>query len=140
MLQKPPRLPPPRFQLGTGAKEPAYLQIIRQVKHAVTAGLLKPGERMPTTRALAAELGVNLNTVARAYRALGREGLLAAGPRRGTFVKAALPPLLAQERRRHLKPLVDGLVTEARLLGGSAAELRGLLQEALQRHRPLERP
>ena len=94
---------------------------------------------MPTTRALAAELGVNLNTVARAYRALGREGLLEAGPGRGTFVKAALPPLPAPERRRRLKPLMESLVTEARLLGVSAAELRGLLQEALQRHGPLGR-
>lgn len=125
--------------MSTGSKEPAYLQLIRQVKHAVTAGVLKTGDQMPTARALAKELGRNLNTVARAYRELGREGLLEAGPGRGTFVKAALPLLLAQERRRRLKPFVESLVSEARLLGLSAAELRGLLQEALRRHGPVGR-
>jgi GntR family transcriptional regulator len=127
------------FYLGIGSHEPRYLQIIRQVTHAVTAGVLKTGDRMPTTRALAVELGVNLNTVARAYRELAREGLLEAGPGRGTFVRAALPLLLAPERRRRLKPLVESLVAEARLLGVPAAALRGLLQEALRRHGPLER-
>jgi GntR family transcriptional regulator len=127
------------FHVSAGSKEPVYLQLMRQVKHAVTAGVLKAGDQMPTARALAEELGMNLNTVARAYRELGREGLLEAGPGRGTFVKAALPLLLAQERRRRLKPLMESLVSEARLLGLSGAELRGLLQEALRRHGPIGR-
>lgn len=98
---------------------------------------------MPTVRGLARELKINPNTVARAYRELAREGLLEAGAGRGTFVKAstlaqALPTRLgAAERRGRLRPFVERLVSEGRLLGLSDAELRGLLQRAL---RDLPRP
>ena len=98
---------------------------------------------MPTIRGLARELRINPNTVARAYRELELEGLLEAGAGRGTFVKAstfvkALPTRLrAAERRGRLKPFVERLVSEGRLVGLSDAELRGLLQRALrQRPRP----
>lgn len=89
---------------------------------------------MPTVRALARELGINPNTVARAYRELEREGLLEAGAGRGTFVKALPTRLGAAERRGRLKPFVERLVSEGRLLGLSDAELRGLLQRALREH------
>jgi GntR family transcriptional regulator len=116
------------------------------VKQALTARALNAGDRMPTVRGLARELRINPNTVARAYRELERDGLLEAGAGRGTFVKAstfvkgstftkALPTRLgAAERRGRMKPFVERLVSEARLLGMSDAELRGLVQRALREH------
>jgi DNA-binding transcriptional regulator YhcF (GntR family) len=56
------------FRSGT----PIYTQIVEQVKQQVLSGELKPGDQLPTVRALALELRVNFNTVARAYRLLTR--------------------------------------------------------------------
>jgi GntR family transcriptional regulator len=96
---------------------------------------VKPGDRLPTVRALARQLSLNPNTVARAYRELERERLLEAGPGRGTFVKAPAPLLAIEQRRSRLYPFVQQLVSEGRLLGVSDTEIRLLVQRALREHR-----
>ena len=53
---------------------PIYIQLSEQVKHAIASGELKPGDQLPTVRQLAADLRVNFNTIARAYRALEQTG------------------------------------------------------------------
>jgi len=65
---------------------PIYIQIRDQVLRAVGAGLLEPGEQMPTMRQVAVALRVDLNTVRRAYDALARTGVITVLPARGTFV------------------------------------------------------
>ena len=119
------------FHVRPESGEPIYQQLIRQITHAITSGALKPGDRLPTIRQLAAEQVVNPNTVARAYRELERDGLVEAGPRRGTFVNFDPPKLMAKERRSRIKPHLDSLVAEARVLGFSADEIRTLLDQAL---------
>ena len=119
------------FHVRPESGEPIYQQLIRQITHAITSGALKPGDRLPTIRHLAAEQVVNPNTVARAYRELEREGLVESGPRRGTFVTFDPPKLMAKERRTRLKPHLDGLVAEARVLGFSNEELRAMLDHIL---------
>ena len=119
------------FHVRPESGEPIYQQLIRQITHAITSGALKPGDRLPTIRQLAAEQVVNPNTVARAYRELEREGLVESGPRRGTFVTFDPPKLMAKERRSRIKPHLDSLVAEARVLGFSAEELRTLLDQTL---------
>jgi GntR family transcriptional regulator len=120
------------FHVRPESGEPIYQQLIRQITHAITSGALKPGDRLPTIRQLAAEQVVNPNTVARAYRELEREGLVESGPRRGTFVTFNPPKLMAKERRSRIKPHLDGLVAEARLLGFSSEELRTMLDQVLE--------
>jgi GntR family transcriptional regulator len=65
------------FHVRAESGEPIYHQLIRQIKHAVTSGLMNPGDQMPTVRDLAARLVINPNTMARAYRELVREGVRA---------------------------------------------------------------
>jgi GntR family transcriptional regulator len=65
---------------------PLYEQIIQQLHTLISDGELSPGEQLPTTRQLAVQLGINFNTVARAYRYLDQEGLISTQPGRGTFV------------------------------------------------------
>lgn len=120
------------FHVRPESGEPIYQQLIRQITHAITTGALKPGDRLPTIRQLAAEQVVNPNTVARAYRELERDGLVESGPRRGTFVTFDPPKLMARERRARIRPHLDGLVAEARVLGFSDEELRTLLDQALE--------
>lgn len=65
---------------------PIYTQIVEHIRRAVAAGVYRPGEAIPSLRALAIELVVNPNTVQRAYEALEREGLIQARKGLGMFV------------------------------------------------------
>ena len=66
--------------------QPIYLQIVEQVRKLVAEGALKQGDQLPTVRQLAAELRVNFNTVARAYRLLDEAGLISTQQGRGTYI------------------------------------------------------
>ncbi len=65
---------------------PIYLQIADAVRAAVAAGVYRPGESLPSLRAMAIQVQVNPNTVQRAYNALEREGLIYSQRGRGLFV------------------------------------------------------
>ena len=65
---------------------PIYLQIMDQIRQKVAAGELRQGDQLPTVRQLATDLGVNWNTVARAYRLLDKAGLISTQQGRGTYI------------------------------------------------------
>ena len=95
---------------------PIYLQIVNQVKYLVAAGRLAPGEELPPIRALAEQLVVNPNTVARAYRELEAAGVVEKRRTAGTYVSAGGSPLARRERLRIVTERVDALLAEARQL------------------------
>jgi len=111
---------------------PLYLQIQAQVKNAVAAGALKPGAALPSVRKLASELGINPNTVARAYLDLERDGVITAVPGGGTFVADGNPGLLKEERVRRLRPLARQVAVEGTQLRFSPEEIVELVEEALK--------
>lgn len=71
------------FQISIGSDSPIYRQLSEQVRLAVATGKLAMGDPLPSVRALAEELVINPNTVARAYAELARDGLIEARPGRG---------------------------------------------------------
>ena len=71
---------------------PPFEQLRRQVVDGVASGALAPGTRMPTVRALAAELDLAVNTVAKAYRALEADHVIETRGRAGTFIAATGDP------------------------------------------------
>jgi DNA-binding transcriptional regulator YhcF (GntR family) len=75
----------------SGARKPVYRQIAEQVSHAIVSGRLREGDKLPTIRALAEELGVNRDTVALAYDGLARDGVVETTVGRGTFVRHTPP-------------------------------------------------
>lgn len=79
--------------------EPVYEQIARQIREFVVAGELLPGTRLPTVRILASDLGVNLNTVARAYWLLEEEGFIRIRDRSGAEVQAPVRRPVAERER-----------------------------------------
>ena len=78
------------FSLDTKSGVPIYRQIQDQVRYGIASGRLRPGEQLPTVRALAVDLAVNPNTVIKAYTELERQGILTTEQGSGTFV-APLP-------------------------------------------------
>ena len=75
--------------LDPSAPEPPFEQLRAQVAGRVASGELGAGTKLPTVRALAAELQLAVNTVARAYRELEADGVVVTQGRRGTFVAAS---------------------------------------------------
>ena len=81
-----------RLSIDPAASAPPFEQLRRQVIDAVSDGSLAPGARMPTVRALAAELDLGVNTVAKAYRALEDDHVIEGRGRARTFVSATGDP------------------------------------------------
>src|SRR2546423_1801302 len=108
-----------------------YLQLAQQVRHALRLGLLKPGDQLPTAREVVGKLAVNPNTGLRAYRELEREGLVAARPGQGTFVRRGLPggdPAAQAKLRREL----DRWLRSARAAGLDQEGIEALYQTAVR--------
>ena len=108
--------------------EPPFEQLRRQVASRAARGDLPPGTRLPTVRALAAELGVAPGTVARAYKELEADGVVVTEGRRGTSI-ASTPAAASREA-------ADAAATyaaEARRLGLGLDEATRLLQRAWTR-------
>lgn len=70
---------------------PPYAQVHEQVGTMIRSGVLPPGHRLPAIRHLANDLGIAVNTIARAYRELEQDGLVATQGRHGTVVLAPTP-------------------------------------------------
>jgi GntR family transcriptional regulator len=120
-------------QIDDSSDRSIYEQIVAQVTEAIATGTLRPGERLPTVRQLADELDIAPGTVARAYGELEREKLVVTEGVRGTRVASrAETPIAASDRPETLTGLLRPVVVAAFHLGGSAAELRMALDEAMR--------
>jgi GntR family transcriptional regulator len=78
------------FHLDSRSGVAPYMQLIRQVRHALRLGLLHEGDKLPTVKEVVARVAINPNTVSKAYRELEYEGLVTARPGLGTFVTRTL--------------------------------------------------
>ncbi|WP_278261329.1 GntR family transcriptional regulator [Nocardia sp. AG03] len=79
-------------ELSTESSQPPYEQLRMAVIEQVRAGTLTAGTKIPTVRALAADLGIAPNTVARAYRELEADGVLETRGRQGSFIASSGDP------------------------------------------------
>ena len=127
------------FHVRTDAGEPIYLQLVRQIKHAVVTGAIERGAQLPSVRQLAGNLVINPNTVVRAYRELEHAGLLEGVAGRGWFVSYGASRLHEEERRRRLQEFIDQLWAEGRALGYSTEEMAEIVASALQARAEAER-
>ena len=116
------------LRLELSGDTPVYQQIRNQVVAAIASGELRPGERLPTIRALAEECGINMMTASKAYQLLKAEGYITTGRRDGAVVR---------QRRGEPDPAtVEGLalrLSELRLAGLGREEILKLCQNLLDR-------
>jgi GntR family transcriptional regulator len=123
-----------QLRLDFHGREPIYLQIVDQVKSMVASGVLKPGSQLPTVREVAADLRINFNTAARAYRLLHEEGVISTQQGRGTYVLEGPPPAGAKRiKRERLQSMVAGWVEEAKRFGFTPDEVEKAWQDIFQR-------
>lgn len=113
-----------RFLIDPTDGTAVYEQIVRQVVDGTTTGLLVAGEKLPTVRALAADVGLAVNTIAKAYRELEMRGAIETRGRAGTFVTG-------QTRDRDAMAAAHEYVLKARALGLSESETLAQVRRAL---------
>ncbi len=111
------------FILDPKAGVPFYRQIIDQIKFGIASGKLKVGEQLPTVRALAVELEVNLNTIAKAYRELEIQNILETQQGTGTFINQYEIHLSEEEKENKLKDICHEFTTIAHSYGFTVADL-----------------
>jgi DNA-binding transcriptional regulator YhcF (GntR family) len=118
-------------QLDLASPTPKYQQIVEQVKALIASGALPPGAPLPSVRQLAGDLGINVNTVVAAYRALDSEHLvlLRRGSRAIIHPRLARPVAPSPDSLTQMRAHLEHVRTEALLLGISANTLRMLAAE-----------
>ena len=102
-----------KFILDPKAGIPFYRQIIDQIKFGIASGNLQAGEQLPTVRALAVELAVNLNTVTKAYKELEIQNILETQQGTGTFISKTDIKLPESEKSRKLESICNEFMTIA---------------------------
>ena len=106
-------------------------QVRRGIRRAIAEGMVGIGDPLPPVRQLAADVGVNLNTIARAYRDLEHEGLVRTARGRGTVVAATRSAV--KTRRTALRMQLRDFLADGRLGGLGTADLRALMLDELKR-------
>ncbi|MEO1617194.1 MAG: GntR family transcriptional regulator [Planctomycetota bacterium] len=120
------------IRVSTGGKVPIYRQVIDQIRSAIVSDRLRVGDSLPSVRALAGELVVNPNTIAKAYAELVRDGVLESQQGRGYFVAKRREIYTKKERNRRLQESMEPFLAEAVSLGFGEQEIVERIQKQLQ--------
>jgi GntR family transcriptional regulator len=123
-----------QFHLDPRSGVATYLQIVQQVKDALRLGTIDIGDQLPTVREVVADLAINPNTVAKAYRELEREGLVVARQGRGTFIASTLAPASLRHHNA-LRAELERWIRSALAAGLDEESVRALISATLRESR-----
>ncbi len=126
------------FTIDYKSRVPIYRQLVDRVEYLAARGLLSPGSQLPSVRALAVELSINPNTIAKAYSELEAKGVIYSVPGRGSFVSDNTDTL-RQETLKRLADKLRALAEEIRSLGMSKGDFIGICEQAWQEATAKER-
>jgi DNA-binding transcriptional regulator YhcF (GntR family) len=119
------------FHLEARSGVPTYLQLVQQVRQAVSLGILRPGDQLPTVKEVVGSLAINPNTVLRAYRELDLEGLVEGRRGVGTFIAEDVAPLPPDDVKR-LRTELERWVSRARAAGLDDENLAALFADTVR--------
>jgi GntR family transcriptional regulator len=125
-----PRSPIPVVLVNWNSDEPVYAQIARQIRACIASGGLPAGSELPPVRTVASDLGVNLNTVARAYRILAEERFVRIRDRSGATVASPARAVDASAVERMGEELAV-VIARMRQAGVGIEELRRRVEREL---------
>ncbi len=108
-----------------------YVQIENHVQFAISAGRLKPGDQLPSVRELSEKLGVNPNTVAKAYRDLEVMGLLYTRRGMGVFVNKSIEAKCREDCRKRIIGRLHEVVSEAKAAGLVRKEILQIVEASI---------
>jgi len=111
-------------------RRPLYQQVVDEIKSLIAGGELPEGSSLPPVRQVAADLGVNLNTIAHAYRQLQNQGLVKIRHGAGAVVKSRL---LSETTEEQLRCQLGAALTHLALAGLKLSEIRMLVETELGR-------
>jgi GntR family transcriptional regulator len=112
---------------------PPFEQLIEQIKAAVTAGLLKPGDPLPSIRQLASDLDLNSKTVAKAYKLLERDSIIATRGYRGTCIHPKAKANCKFNLQEWISRKLNDVIAELREAGVTDSEIRNAFTSAMNR-------
>jgi DNA-binding transcriptional regulator YhcF (GntR family) len=94
------------LKVNLNSPVPIYEQLVGEIKRMIEEKELEPGESLPTIRALASQLDVAVNTVARAYQELEKLAMIESRGRRGSFVRDKLPDGSTEQGKIFKEPIL----------------------------------
>lgn len=115
------------FTLNFQSREPIYEQLYNNVVRLASLGVLQPEEQLPPVRVLATQLGVNPNTVSKAYQLLERDGIIYSAVGRGSFVSSGITAASLQ-RAAALEELTKA-IKKACDIGVTKEELKKIIDD-----------
>lgn len=121
------------FILDPKSGTPYYRQIIDQIRFGIATGKLKIGEQLPTVRALAVELQINLNTVAKAYKELEIQNILKTQQGTGTFISYTEVQISENEKEKKLQDICNEFTTIALSYGFTVNDIINQLKKTNQK-------
>lgn len=118
------------IQIDAESDIPIYTQLTNQIIEGIARGALLPGDSLPSVRAFAADLGVNMHTVNKSYHELEKRGIIEIIPKSGAVIASAQDITLSSQQRlmNHFRPLI----AEALVLGMSNEQVEELVRSIIQ--------
>ncbi|AOH55832.1 GntR family transcriptional regulator [Peribacillus muralis] len=114
------------------ASRPIYLQVADRICHSIARGDMKGGEKLPSVREMAVEMGVNPNTIQRTYAEIERDGFVETRRGQGTFVKND-SALISSLRTRIQAEITETFVQNMKGIGMSNQEMVAAVQQFLKK-------
>lgn len=114
------------IQIDPASETPIYMQLSNQLMELAARGKLRSGDTLPSVRSLAADLGMNMHTVNKAYHALEKKGIITIVPKSGAVLNPRLEDISSAQRER-IKEEMKPIVAEAVVLGMDLDEILNLV-------------
>lgn len=121
------------LQIDKMSRQPIYEQIVEQIELQVLTGILKSGDKISSVRELSSILGINPNTIQKAFLELDRKGVIASSPGLGSFITANALQILRNEQKSRLLEL-ENLVSSLALANISKEDILEAVERAYNKN------
>lgn len=120
------------IEIQTNSTVPIYLQLAQQLIEGMVRGELKPGDSLPSVRAFAADLGMNMHTVNKAYHYLEEKEFIQIVAKSGVIIQPNGVPKATAEQKQQIADRLRPLLAEGLVLKLSEEEMTGMVQELVR--------